>query len=394
MLFSRLRAAASGEMEWMYAYIDFLGRNRDMKFVKASTFAILAGALVTAGLASSASAQAFKGKRVNIIINYGAGGNTDIQGRMVIRHMKKFVAGEPRFIFRHVSGAGGVVGANFLGEAGKTNGTMMGVFTIPIMAQIMKAPEMRVDLRDFQMVGAIAQQTISHIRVDAIPGMKIKSYKDLLHTKHPIRTGGHGPASSKDLRTRMFFETLQIPLKHVTGYKTGGKIRAAILKNELDMTADSVAGYFGRVVPQLIKTGISVPVWHVGHPTPDGGMKCSHTVPKEIPCFAQVYEEKFGKGKRPAKLYWDALRTIAGTRELLRIIVFRKGTPKKYVDEMREAWKKTMANAEFQKEYKKANGSDLVGMEGQKAQDFLRSVVTVPPALQKFLLDYANAARS
>jgi tripartite-type tricarboxylate transporter receptor subunit TctC len=79
---------------------------------------------------------------------------------------------------------------------------------------------------------------------------------------------------------------------------------------------------------------------------------------------------------------------------LLRIIVFRKGTPKKYVDEMREAWKKTMANAEFQKEYKKANGSDLVGMEGQKAQDFLRSVVTVPPALQKFLLDYANAARS
>ena len=72
-----------------------------MKFIKASTFAILAGALMTMGIASSADAQFYKGKRVNIIINYGAGGNTDIQGRMVIRHMKKFVPGKPRFIFRH-----------------------------------------------------------------------------------------------------------------------------------------------------------------------------------------------------------------------------------------------------------------------------------------------------
>ena len=115
----------------MDEFDEFPGRNRGMKFVKASTFAILAGALVTAGLAGSANAQFFKGKRVNIIINYSAGGNTDIQGRMVMRHMKKYIPGNPRLVFRHVSGAGGVVGANFLGEAGKTNGSMMGVFTIP-----------------------------------------------------------------------------------------------------------------------------------------------------------------------------------------------------------------------------------------------------------------------
>lgn len=354
---------------------------------------IVAG-FVAAGFAAPADAQFYKGKRVNIIINYSAGGNTDIQGRMVIRHMKNFVPGKPRFIFRHVSGAGGAVGANFLAEAGRTNGYMMGVFTIPIMAQVMKAPELRIDLRDFMMVGAIAQQTISHIRVDAIPGMKIKSYKDILYTKHPIRTGGHGPTSSKDIRTRLFFDVLKIPYKHITGYSSGGKIRAAILKDEVDMTADSVAGYFGRIVPQLIKTGISVPVWHIGHPTPDGDMKCSHTVPKEIPCFVKVYEEKFGKGNRPPKLYWDAIRTIAGTREMLRIIVFRKGTPVEARDIMRTAWEKTMADPAFQKDYKKANSSALVGMTGEKAQEYLKNIVTVPADLQKFLLDYANAAKS
>lgn len=365
-----------------------------MKFGTASTFAILAGALAFAGVATSANAQFFKGKRVNIIINYGAGGNTDIQGRMVMRHMKKYIKGNPRLVFRHVSGAGGVVGANFLGEAGKTNGTMMGVFTIPIMAQVMKTPELRVDLSAFHYVGAIGQQTISHIRKDAIPGKTIKDWRDILNTKHPIRTGGHGPTSSKDLRTRLFFQALEIPLKHVTGYKSGGKIRAAILKDELDMTADSLAGYYGRVVGQLIKPGISVPIWHVGTPGPNNSILHSPSVPKNIPSFSAVYEAKFGKGKRPDKMVWDAIRTIAASREMLRILVFRKGTNPKAVAEMREAWDKTAKDPAFLAEYEKVNGSIFIGKSGAEAQKYIKGIVDVPKDLETFLLNYANAARS
>jgi hypothetical protein len=372
----------------------FLGRNRGMKFIRASTFALAAAALASLGMASSAGAQYFKGKRVNIIINYGAGGNTDIQGRMVMRHMKKYIPGSPRLVFRHVSGAGGVVGANFLGEAGKKNGSMMGVFTIPIMSQVMKAPELRVDLSAFHYVGAIGQQTISHIRKDAIPGKTIKNWKDILNTKHAIRTGGHGPSSSKDLRTRLFFEALGIPLKHVTGYKSGGKIRAAILKDELDMTADSLAGYYGRVVGQLIKPGISVPIWHLGTPGPNNSLLHSPSVPQGIPSFQEVYEAKYGKGKRPDKMIWNAIRTIAGSREMLRILVFRKGTDPKAVKIMREAWNKTVKDAAFLAEYEKVNGSIFIGTTGQEAEDYIKGIVNVPQDLETFLLNYANAAKS
>ena len=365
-----------------------------MKFLRASTFAIVAGAFASLGLASSADAQFFKGKRVNIIINYGAGGNTDIQGRMVMRHMKKYIPGSPRLVFRHVSGAGGVVGANFLGEAGKKNGTMMGVFTIPIMAQVMKTPELRVDLSAFHYVGAIGQQTISYIRKDAIPGKTIKGWKDIIHTKHQIRTGGHGPTSSKDLRTRLFFEALKIPVKHVTGYKSSGKIRAAILKNELDMTADSLAGYYGRTVAQLIKPGISVPIWHVGSPGPDNSILHSPSVPANIPSFQEVYEAKFGKGKRPDAMVWKAIRTIAASREMLRILVFRKGTDPKAVATMREAWNKTIKDKDFLAEYQKVNGSIFIGMSGVKAGNYIKGIVNVPKDLETFLLNYANAAKS
>ena len=365
-----------------------------MNLLKKSAFGIMAAAVAVTGVSATSDAQYFKGKRVNIIINYGAGGNTDIQGRMVMRHMKKYIKGDPRLIFRHVSGAGGVVGANFLGEAGKKNGTMMGVFTIPIMAQVMKTPELRVDLSAFHYVGAIGQQTIGHIRKDAIPGKTIKTYKDMLKNEsHPIRTGGHGPTSSKDLRTRLLFQAMKIPLKHVTGYKSGGQIRAAILKNELDMTADSLAGYYGRVVSQLIKPGISVPIWHIGTPGPNNTILHSPTVPKGIPSFQEVYEEKFGKGARPDRLVWNAIRTIGASREMLRILVFRKGTDPKAVAEMRAAWDKTMVDKTFLADYAKVNGSAFTGKSGAAAQAYVKTIVNVPKDLEKFLLDYADAAR-
>ncbi len=33
-------------------------------------------------------------------------------------------------------------------------------------------------------------------------------------------------------------------------------------------------------------------------------------------------------------------------------------------------------------------------MTGEKAQEYLKNIVTVPADLQKFLFDYANAAKS
>lgn len=361
-----------------------------MTFLRTSLFSILVGALAFAG--SAGAADFYKGKTVNVIINYSAGGNTDIQGRSVLRFMENYISGEPRFVVRNVAGAGGSVGANFLAEAGKTDGTMMGIFTIPIMAQIMKAPELRVDLRTFQMVGAIAQQTISHIRKEAAGG--IEKIEDLFEIDTPIVTAGHGPTSSKDLRIRLFMEALDIPFRHVTGYKSAGRIRAAILKGEVDMTADSLTGYYARVVPQLMKPGVSMPLWHIGLPTDDGeDMKCSPLLEDRMPCFIQVYEMRHGKGARPSGVRWDAMRVIAGTRQLLRIIVLPEGAPKEALEVLRAAWKKTMEDPGYLAEYEKQNASELVGWEGAVAQEKLQQAATIDPDVQQWLLDYAEKGK-
>jgi hypothetical protein len=184
-------------------------------------------------------------------------------------------------------------------------------------------------------------------------------------------------------------EAFEVPFEHVTGYKSAGQIRTAIMKNEVQMTADSMTGYYARVVPNLIETGISVPLWHVGIPTEDGkDMQCSDSV-KDIPCFINAYEWKFGKGARPTGMRWEAIRVIAGTRELLRIIMLPEGAPKAASDALRTAWARTMKDPEYLDEFRKQNSSELEGWTGEVAQKKLERVATVDPKVQKWLLDYA-----
>lgn len=47
----------------------------------------------TAAVPAASAADFYKGKTLNIIINYDAGGNTDITARALMAHMKKHTPG-------------------------------------------------------------------------------------------------------------------------------------------------------------------------------------------------------------------------------------------------------------------------------------------------------------
>ncbi len=59
----------------------------------------------------SAERQFYQGKNVNFVINFAAGGPTDIEGRIVARHLPKHIAGQPVIVPQNMAGAGGVTGS-------------------------------------------------------------------------------------------------------------------------------------------------------------------------------------------------------------------------------------------------------------------------------------------
>ncbi|MBM4297011.1 MAG: hypothetical protein FJ143_04655, partial [Deltaproteobacteria bacterium] len=74
---------------------------------------------VTAMPVDAAERPYYQGKTVTFFINFSAGGPTDIEGRIVARHLARHVAGNPTVVVQNMSGGGGVTGINYLGERAK-----------------------------------------------------------------------------------------------------------------------------------------------------------------------------------------------------------------------------------------------------------------------------------
>lgn len=331
-----------------------------------------------------AAAQFYKGKTLNVIINYGAGGNTDVQGRSVLRFMGDYIPGKPRIVVRNMPGAGGVVATNYIVKAAKKDGSVMGVFTIAAMAELVHAKELTVSHKDLIFIGGIGQQQIAHVRKDVLEG-GIKKPTDFLKVTKVFKSAGHAPTSSKDMAIRLTLGLLGIKHNHVTGFKGANAIRRAILQNEIQYTEDSLTGYFNGVVPLLIKEGISVPLWHTGVATKDGGLAHADTVPKEIPTFLDIYKAKYGKTAMPKPDAWGAYRKFSQLRQVLRVIIVPKGVPKQAVADLRAAWMKTTKDPGYLAEYKKQNASDLEALSGEDTQDVVNDLLTVKPDVEKYL---------
>src|SRR5438067_13838046 len=67
--------------------------------------------LLLAGARVEAAESYYKGKRITLLINFAAGGPTDIEGRLFAKYLVKHIEAATSIIVRNMDGASGVVGA-------------------------------------------------------------------------------------------------------------------------------------------------------------------------------------------------------------------------------------------------------------------------------------------
>src|SRR5262249_33869600 len=85
--------------------------------------------LFTATSTALAEDPFYKGKRINVLVNFDAGSATDIEGRVFARHVAKHIDGQPQVIVQNIAGAGGNNGTQYLGEVAPKDGTTFGYLT-------------------------------------------------------------------------------------------------------------------------------------------------------------------------------------------------------------------------------------------------------------------------
>ena len=88
-------------------------------------------ALACSLAAAPAQAQFYKDKTLNLLVNYAAGGNSDLEARVFQQFLRKYIPGEPSVVVQNAPGAGGINAMNMLGLniGSRADGLTLGYFT-------------------------------------------------------------------------------------------------------------------------------------------------------------------------------------------------------------------------------------------------------------------------
>ncbi len=199
-------------------------------------------ALGAAGLGIGAPALAadgeasWKGKTFNVIIRSGPGGGYDFYGRLMSRHMPKHLPGKPHSIATNMSGAGGIVAANYLMNRAKRNGTEIAILTRAVtLAQKMREPGIKYDVAKLNPIGSATSSTWLWVVNGKHP---VKSLTDLRKFKGTVKFAGTGRGSASYQRVKLL-EVDGYPVRVITGYNGSEEKALAIARGDVEGTSGS-----------------------------------------------------------------------------------------------------------------------------------------------------------
>jgi tripartite-type tricarboxylate transporter receptor subunit TctC len=344
--------------------------------------------LAAIAMSGAAHAQYFKDKTITMVINYGAGGNVDTEGRIFERHLAKHIAGKPNIIVNNIPGAGGLTAINQLGMGVgvKDPSTTFGFVTFNPMAILVEDPALRVKMENFSMLAGLGGYYVAYARKDALPGAQRP--QDLAHATS-IHAAGYARSTVHDVRLHLMLDLMGPKYQVITGFQSTGAVNLAMAQNEINFMLSTLPGYEGQVVPNLIDKGIAIPLWQIGSRRPDGTLSGSDKVEKSgVRFFEDVYKDAHGHA--PSGPKFQALQIINELRaQLARAMLMPPGAKPEATEELRKAFKSLATDEAFLADYKRIIQEDAVMIGGAEAQELVRKVAADTSAEVKAILKEA-----
>jgi tripartite-type tricarboxylate transporter receptor subunit TctC len=352
--------------------------------------AVVLGLCAALAGASTATADEpfYRGKRLTLIINFAAGGPTDIEGRLLAKHLGKHIDGHPGIIVQNMDGAGGMIGAGYLGEVAPKDGTVLGYFTGSAWRYANNPERFRVDFRSYEFVAYQPGTSIAYMRTDVPPG--IKDATDIAKAKGVV-AGGLGAENSKDLLLRLGLDLLGVPYKYVTSYRGSQAARLALQQNEINMYAESPPSYRAVVEPSLVREGSAIGVWYDANPAAEIGHPARQVEGLPILSFPELYRKI--KGEMPSGQFWDAYRTVLTVNGAMqRQIALPPGVPPAAVAALRAAVLRLNEDKEHAEEAARTIGFVPEWVAGPDTNKEVRAAITISPEMRAFIADYIKRA--
>ena len=343
-------------------------------------YLVCAAVLATPGFADDAF---YKGKQLTILVNFAPGGPTDVEGRLFTRGITPHLAGNPSIIVRNMDGAGGMTGANYLGEVAPHDGTYVGFFSSVAWLYSVMPSQRRVALDQYDFVAYQPGTAIHYMRTDVKPGIKSV---DQIQSAQDLVVGGLSRDNAKDVMMRLALDMLGVHYKYVTAYTGSQGVRMALQRGEVNYYAESPAVYRSLIEP-LVKEGQLIPVYY------DPGYEGQDFyVPKQvqglgIPSFLEVYRKL--KGSDPSGELWDSyLAALSVNNATQRIVVLPPHSPPAATAALQAAVHDMQNDPAYIADATKAFGYVPEYVAEPSTSGRVRAMLNVKPDIQKFMQGY------
>ncbi len=193
--------------------------------------AAIANALTLAHAAPiSAQVPDLSGRTVQMIIGFAPGGGYDHWGRIVGRHIGKYLPGKPNVVPQNMPGGGSLTGANHIYNVAPKDGTALGIIARDAtLAPLSGMKGARFDPLKTTWVGTPTTDTnvcFVHRRA------KVQTFEDLL--KHELIIGNNGVGTGTYSYPNALNGLLGTKFKQVAGYKVSVDVILAMERGEVD----------------------------------------------------------------------------------------------------------------------------------------------------------------
>ncbi len=203
-----------------------------VKGIKLFMGAVVAMSLVAGGAVIAHGEEFYKGKTIFFIVGYSPGGSFDAYTRLIARHFAKHVPGKPTTIVQNMTGAGGIIAANYIYNIAKPDGLTVGAFAgALVLQQVLGSKAIKLDGRKLGWLGVPAPySTICYVS----SAIGINTVDDWFAFKRPVKFGAIGPGTTTSDVPKLIKAAIGLPLRVLEGYRGGAKVRLALESGEIE----------------------------------------------------------------------------------------------------------------------------------------------------------------
>lgn len=202
---------------------------RSWRLVPFMVAVMLAGA--SAGASAQSVAEFYRGRTVNIIVGFGAGGGYDLYARLLARYLGEHIPGKPNVVVQNMEGGGSVRAANFVyNNAPKDGTTIAAVNQNMPMYQLLGGRAAQYDAARLVWLGSMGGSNGLLYTWHTSP---VKTIEDAKHIE--AKLGSTGTNSDSHIFPTLINNLIGTKFKIINGYAGGTKeIHLALERGEVD----------------------------------------------------------------------------------------------------------------------------------------------------------------